>query len=167
MFYNIFHCGGWEHFIHILLYVHVCFIKVKHWLFQVFFSVVHIYLKQASYTHCISINEWINKVEQINTKPQQLLSSAPAHELFLYVKAHVFAVTNTEEEHVPPPPTCAVPEVSLPFKCWNSRSSFFLSSTCSKSCFCSSSENHTKNKMLEEKRCGPLQELPCRTLRYF
>lgn len=31
-----------------------------------------------------------------------------------------------------------------PFKCWNSRSSFFLNSTCSNSCFCSSSKKTQK-----------------------
>lgn len=33
-----------------------------------------------------------------------------------------------------------------PFKFWNSRSSFFLSSTCSNSCFCSSSEVKIRDK---------------------
>lgn len=44
-------------------------------------------------------------------------------------------------------------EFGLPFKFWNSRSSLFLSSTCSNSCFWSSSTKQTKKyRLFEEER---------------
>ena len=48
-----------------------------------------------------------------------------------------------------------VAEFSLPFKFWNSRSSFFLSSTCSNSCFCSSSKKQTE---IEDVGGGKVQQ---------
>lgn len=55
----------------------------------------------------------------------------------------------------------------LPFKFWNSRSSFFLSSTCSNSCFCSSSKKQTKIENISGGKQQAVCQLPSRTVSCF